>query len=61
MTPEYLLQKFIEYGSKMRNAQKGFFKEREDPVKRVEFLNASKKAEREFDTLLESAKQLVKI
>lgn len=60
MTPEYLLQKFIEYGQNMRNAQKGFFKERDNLAKRAEFLNASKKAEREFDLLLENAKQLLR-
>ena len=60
MTPDYLLQKFIECGTNMRNAQKGFFSSRDDPNKRAEFLNASKKAEKEFDILLESAKKLIR-
>ena len=59
MTPEYLLKKMIEYGSAMRAAQKGFFKERE-PTKRKEYLEASKKAEKEFDSLIEQAKLIVK-
>lgn len=52
MTPEELLQKFIDIGTNMRNAQKGFFSCRDDSAKRNEFLNASKKAEKEFDILL---------
>jgi hypothetical protein len=61
MTTEYLLQRFIEHGEKMRNAQKGYYStpSYKADTKR-EFLEAAKKAEAEFDNLLYNAKQLVK-
>jgi len=59
MTPEYLFKKIIKHGLAMRVAQKGFFKER-DPTKRKQYLDASKKAEKEFDSLIEQAKLIVK-
>ena len=59
MTPEYLLKKMIEYGSIMRDAQKGFFKEKQ-PATKTMLLERSKKAEKDFDSLLEQAKLIVK-
>ena len=61
MTPEYLLKKMIEYGSAMRAAQKGYFnfKDKNAPTKAL-LLEKSKKAEKEFDSLIEQAKLIVK-
>jgi len=61
MTPEYLLERFIEHGEKMRTAQKGYFATKSyEEEKKKEFLQSAKQAEREFDNLLFNAKQLIK-
>lgn len=60
MTPQYLLQKFIEHGEKMREAQKGYFKSPFGSPEKRTYLSQSKQAEKEFDNLLFNAKQLSK-
>ena len=60
MAPEYLIQKFIEHGEKMRNAQKNYFKAVYGSPAKKNYLSESKQAEKEFDNLLLNAKQLVK-
>lgn len=59
MTPEYLLQKFIEHGEKMRIAQKGYFKLPYNMPGKKEALAESKRAEKEFDELLVTAKKII--
>lgn len=58
MTTVILCDKLLEQGEKMRNAQKGYFKEK-DPAKKKQFLIASKQAEQEFDTLIINGKTLI--
>ena len=61
MTAEYLIQRFIEHGEKMRMAQKGYFATKSyEAEKKKELLLSAKQAEKEFDNLLFNAKQLTK-
>lgn len=58
MTRKYLLDNMINMGDTLRTAQKNYFSEK-DPVVKKEWLDKSKKAEKQFDNLLFNAKQLV--
>lgn len=56
-----MLEKLLEHGEKMRNAQKNYFATSSiERDKKRGFLNESKQAEREFDNVLFNLKQFLK-
>lgn len=58
MTPEYLLGQLFMTGTKLRNAQKAYFKEK-DPVQKKVYLSLSKRLEQDFDTLLQNTETII--
>lgn len=60
MTNEYLLKRLIDLGTAMRAHQKAYFETKSyEADKKRGHLIASKQAEKEFDTLLSNAKQIL--
>lgn len=58
MSPEYLVKHLFETGTKMRNAQKAFFVEK-NPVQKRIYLDLSKRLEEKFDTLLHHTETII--
>ena len=59
MTNEYLLKRMLQYGKKLRQAQKAYYASKDFHHKK-QLLEEAKRAEKEFDNLLTNAEQLVK-